>query len=40
MSNDLALRFDELEALDAPMEWWEHATYIIAIVGAAVAIAT
>ncbi|WP_275087504.1 MpaA3 family daptide-type RiPP [Microbacterium enclense] len=40
MSNDLALRFDELDELDAPMEWWEHASYIIAIAAATVAIAT
>lgn len=40
MSNDLALRFDELDELDAPLEWWEHAGYIIAIIGATVAIAT
>lgn len=40
MSNDLALRFDELDELDAPMEWWEHASYIIAIIGGAAAIAT
>jgi hypothetical protein len=40
MSNDLVLRFDELDELGAPMEWWEHATYLIAIAAAAVTIAT
>ncbi|MFS0793111.1 MpaA3 family daptide-type RiPP [Microbacterium sp. 1P10AE] len=40
MSNDLALRFEELDELDAPLEWWEHASYIIAIVAGTVAIAT
>ncbi|WP_268774744.1 MULTISPECIES: MpaA3 family daptide-type RiPP [Microbacterium] len=40
MPNDLALGFEELDALDAPMEWWEHASYLIAIAAATVAIAT
>ncbi|WP_311198432.1 MpaA3 family daptide-type RiPP [Microbacterium sp. p3-SID336] len=35
-----SLEFAELEQLDAPLEWWEHASYIIAIIGAAAAIAT
>lgn len=34
------LEFVELENLDAPLEWWEHASYIIAIIGGAAAIAT
>ncbi|MFF8188026.1 MpaA3 family daptide-type RiPP [Microbacterium sp. NPDC016588] len=40
MSNELALRFEELDELDAPLEWWEHAGYIIAIIAGTVAIAT
>jgi len=35
-----SLEFLELEQIDAPLEWWEHATYIIAIIGGAAAIAT
>ncbi|MEW2459711.1 MULTISPECIES: MpaA3 family daptide-type RiPP [Microbacterium] len=35
-----SIEFVELEQLDTPMEWWEHASYIIAIIGGAVAIAT
>lgn len=35
-----ALEFVELEQIDAPLEWWEHASYIIAIIGGAAAIAT
>lgn len=34
------LEFRELEQIDAPLEWWEHAGYIIAIVAGAAAIAT
>jgi hypothetical protein len=34
------LEFVELEQLDAPLEWWEHASYIGAIFFAAAAIAT
>ncbi|MEV7608194.1 MpaA3 family daptide-type RiPP [Microbacterium sp. NPDC089320] len=34
------LEFVELEHIDAPLEWWEHASYIIAIIGGAAAIAT
>lgn len=34
------LEFIELEQIDAPLEWWEHASYIIAIIGGAAAIAT
>ena len=34
------LEFIELDELDAPLEWWEHAGYIVAIIGGAVAIAT
>jgi hypothetical protein len=34
------LEFVELEQLDAPLEWWEHASYIIAIIGGAAANAT
>ena len=40
MTNDLALRFEELDELAAPLEWWEHVGYIVAIIGATVAIAT
>ncbi|MFB4352809.1 MpaA3 family daptide-type RiPP [Microbacterium sp. LS_15] len=35
-----ALEFLELDHIDAPLEWWEHASYIIAIIGGAAAIAT
>lgn len=35
-----SLEFLELEQIDAPLEWWEHAAYIIAIIGGAAAIAT
>ncbi|MFJ2504843.1 MpaA3 family daptide-type RiPP [Microbacterium sp. AGC62] len=35
-----SLEFQELEQIDAPLEWWEHAGYIIAIIGGAAAIAT
>ncbi|MFJ4999732.1 MpaA3 family daptide-type RiPP [Microbacterium sp. NPDC088619] len=35
-----SLEFLELEHIDAPLEWWEHASYIIAIIGGAAAIAT
>jgi hypothetical protein len=35
-----SLEFVELEQIDAPLEWWEHASYIIAIIGGAAAIAT
>jgi len=35
-----SLNFIELEQIDAPLEWWEHASYIIAIIGGAAAIAT
>lgn len=35
-----SLEFAELEQLDAPLEWWEHVGYIIAIIGATAAIAT
>lgn len=36
----LTLQFEELDPLDAPMEWWQHATYIVAAIGGLVAIAT
>lgn len=35
-----ALEFIELEQIDAPFEWWEHAGYIITIIGGVAAIAT
>ncbi|WP_335338557.1 MpaA3 family daptide-type RiPP [Microbacterium sp. XT11] len=35
-----SLEFSELEQMDAPLEWWEHASYIIAIIGGVAAIAT
>ncbi|WP_308162432.1 MULTISPECIES: MpaA3 family daptide-type RiPP [unclassified Microbacterium] len=35
-----SLEFVELEQIDAPLEWWEHVSYIITIVGGAAAIAT
>ncbi|WP_286120326.1 MpaA3 family daptide-type RiPP [Zhihengliuella sp. ISTPL4] len=35
-----SLEFLELEQIDTPLEWWEHASYIIAIIGGAAAIAT
>lgn len=35
-----SLEFLELEQIDAPLEWWEHASYIIAIIGGVAAIAT
>ncbi|WP_323742282.1 MpaA3 family daptide-type RiPP [Microbacterium sp. UFMG61] len=35
-----SLEFLELDQIDAPLEWWEHATYIIAIIAGAAAIAT
>ncbi|MDR6142491.1 hypothetical protein QE375_002045 [Microbacterium foliorum] len=35
-----SLEFVELDHIDAPLEWWEHASYIIAIIGGAAAIAT
>ncbi|MFK3678297.1 MpaA3 family daptide-type RiPP [Microbacterium sp. NPDC090218] len=35
-----SLEFMELEQIDTPLEWWEHVSYIIAIVGGAAAIAT
>ncbi|MFB8187809.1 MpaA3 family daptide-type RiPP [Microbacterium sp. NPDC055988] len=35
-----SLEFQELEQIDSPLEWWEHASYIIAIIGGAAAIAT
>jgi hypothetical protein len=35
-----SLKFQELEQIDSPLEWWEHASYIIAIIGGAAAIAT
>jgi hypothetical protein len=35
-----SLEFVELEQIDAPLEWWQHANYIIAIIGGAAAIAT
>ncbi|GAA2947031.1 hypothetical protein GCM10010458_35680 [Microbacterium luteolum] len=34
------LDFIELEQIDAPLEWWEHASYIVLIIGGAAAIAT
>lgn len=36
----MTLEFQELEEIDAPLEWWEHVSYIIAIIGGAAAIAT
>ncbi|WP_298944116.1 MpaA3 family daptide-type RiPP [uncultured Microbacterium sp.] len=38
--HDLQLEFVELDAMDTPLEWWEHVGYIVAIIGGAVAIAT
>jgi len=35
-----SLEFLELEQIDTALEWWEHASYIIAIIGGAAAIAT
>jgi hypothetical protein len=35
-----SLEFVELDHIEAPLEWWEHASYIIAIIGGAAAIAT
>jgi len=35
-----SLEFQELDQIDAPLEWWQHASYIIAIIGGAAAIAT
>jgi hypothetical protein len=35
-----SLEFVELDQIDSPLEWWEHASYIIAIIGGAAAIAT
>ena len=35
-----SLEFQELEQIDAPLEWWEPAGYILAIIGGAAAIAT
>jgi len=40
MDSNVTLRFEELDPLDAPMEWWQHASYIIAAIGGLVAIAT
>lgn len=37
---ETTLQFDELDALDAPLEWWEHVSYVAAIGFAFVAIAT
>jgi hypothetical protein len=35
-----SLEFLELDQIDAPLEWWEHATYIIAIIARAAANST
>ncbi|KJQ54166.1 MpaA3 family daptide-type RiPP [Microbacterium sp. SA39] len=35
-----SLEFIELEQIDAPLEWWEHASYIIGIAVVAAGIAT
>lgn len=32
------LEFIELDELDAPLEWWQHVTYVVSIIGAAVAL--
>lgn len=34
-----ALAFEELEAIAAPLEWWETAGYVIAVAGGLAAIA-
>ncbi|WP_267238134.1 MULTISPECIES: MpaA3 family daptide-type RiPP [unclassified Rathayibacter] len=34
-----ALAFDELDALAAPLEWWQTAGYVIAVAGGLAAIA-
>lgn len=40
VSRSTHLQFEELDALDAPLEWWEHVGYWIAIAGGIAAIAT
>ncbi|MGB4135351.1 MAG: MpaA3 family daptide-type RiPP [Microbacterium sp.] len=40
MQKDMTLHFEELDELDAPLEWWEHASYIITIAIGFAAIAT
>ncbi|MGM1018373.1 MAG: MpaA3 family daptide-type RiPP [Actinomycetota bacterium] len=40
MHTDVQLRYEELDALDAPLEWWEHVGYWVAIAGGVAAIAT
>lgn len=40
METQDTLLFDELEQMDAPLEWWQRATYIIGALGGLVAIAT
>ena len=37
--NEMTLHFEEIEAMEAPLEWWQHATYAIAAAAGLVAIA-
>ncbi|PWJ66993.1 MpaA3 family daptide-type RiPP [Rathayibacter iranicus] len=39
MNKTEMLRFDELEVMDAPLEWWQTAGYVITAVGGLAAIA-
>ena len=40
MDKQATLQFDELDPLDAPLQWWEHVSYLIAAAGGLIAIAT
>lgn len=40
MNSSVQLAFQELDALDTPLEWWEHVGYWIAVAGGVAVIAT
>ncbi len=40
MESTPSLVFEELDALDAPLQWYEHVGYLIAAAAGLVAIAT
>ena len=40
MEKNQTLHFEELDPLDAPLEWWQHVGYIIAAAAGLVAVAT
>lgn len=40
MKKPETLSLEELESMDAPLEWWQTAGYVITVAGGLVAIAT